>query len=108
MSVIDSNSIRLAGRRRLQKRGHCAGGASSSGSGSGSGGAEGAAGAGGAEGAGGRRRRKRRARDVLRPRRGGADARRVRLSILMKRGVKDLPLPYALKKYVNLGRCFEF
>lgn len=35
-------------------------------------------------------------------------ARRVRLSILMKRGVKELPLPHQLKKYVNLGRCFEF
>ncbi|XP_026329511.1 protein-L-isoaspartate O-methyltransferase domain-containing protein 1-like isoform X2 [Hyposmocoma kahamanoa] len=35
-------------------------------------------------------------------------ARRVRLSILMKRGVKELPLPQQLKKYVNLGRCFEF
>ncbi|XP_022819398.1 protein-L-isoaspartate O-methyltransferase domain-containing protein 2-like [Spodoptera litura] len=46
--------------------------------------------------------------DDMRPRRAGADARRVRLSILMKRGVKELPLPYALKKYVNLGRCFEF
>ncbi|KAG6461045.1 hypothetical protein O3G_MSEX012385 [Manduca sexta] len=38
----------------------------------------------------------------------GPDARRVRLSIMMKRGVKELPLPYALKKYVNLGRCFQF
>ncbi|CAH2074760.1 unnamed protein product, partial [Iphiclides podalirius] len=38
----------------------------------------------------------------------GGDARRVRLSIVMKRGVKELPLPYALKKYVNLGRCFQF
>ncbi|XP_061711766.1 uncharacterized protein LOC133521052 isoform X2 [Cydia pomonella] len=47
------------------------------------------------------RRHKRRASD-------GGDARRVRLSILMKRSVKELPLPYALKKYVNLGRCFEF
>ncbi|XP_013195975.2 uncharacterized protein LOC106139137 isoform X2 [Amyelois transitella] len=47
------------------------------------------------------RRSKRRAPD-------GGDARRVRLSILMKRGVKELPLPYALKKYVNLQRCFEF
>ncbi|KAJ8725345.1 hypothetical protein PYW08_003528 [Mythimna loreyi] len=59
-----------------------------------------------------RRRCKRRAaerRDAApRPRRASADARRVRLSILMKRGVKELPLPYALKKYVNLGRCFEF
>ncbi|KAJ0180224.1 hypothetical protein K1T71_003628 [Dendrolimus kikuchii] len=36
------------------------------------------------------------------------NARRVRLSILMKRGVKELPLPYALKKYVNYGRCFQF
>ncbi|XP_039747201.1 uncharacterized protein LOC120624618 isoform X2 [Pararge aegeria] len=38
----------------------------------------------------------------------GGDARRVRLSILMKRAVRELPLPYALKKFVNLGRCFEF
>ncbi|XP_026742895.1 uncharacterized protein LOC113504677 [Trichoplusia ni] len=90
-------------RRRLQKRGRGAlGGQSASTSGSGS----------ADEGAGGGRRRcKRRAGarpEGARPRRGGADARRVRLSILMKRGVKELPLPYALKKYVNLGRCFEF
>ncbi|CAG5011142.1 unnamed protein product [Parnassius apollo] len=38
----------------------------------------------------------------------GGDARRVRLSILMKRAIKELPLPYALKKYVNYGRCFQF
>ncbi|XP_052752289.1 uncharacterized protein LOC113517190 [Galleria mellonella] len=36
------------------------------------------------------------------------DARRVQLSLCMKRAVKELPLPYALKKYVNLQRCFEF
>lgn len=38
----------------------------------------------------------------------GENARRVRLSIVMKRAVKELPLPYALKKYVNFGRCFQF
>lgn len=48
-----------------------------------------------------RRRRARRSSE-------GGDARRVRLSLLMKRSVKELPLPYALKKYVNLGRCFQF
>ncbi|XP_046964897.1 uncharacterized protein LOC124533570 isoform X2 [Vanessa cardui] len=38
----------------------------------------------------------------------GGDARRVRLSLLMKQAVRELPLPHALKKFVNLGRCFEF
>lgn len=38
----------------------------------------------------------------------GQDARRAHLSVLMKRGVIELPLPHALKKYVNLGRCFQF
>ncbi|KAI8435418.1 hypothetical protein MSG28_003725 [Choristoneura fumiferana] len=52
-------------------------------------------------GAARRRRRERRSSE-------GGDARRVRLSLLMKRSVKELPLPYALKKYVNLGRCFQF
>ncbi|CAG9585885.1 unnamed protein product [Danaus chrysippus] len=76
------------------------------------------------------RRRQREAR--------GGDARRVRLSLLMKQAVRELPLPHALKnretdisdilyispmhvlvsssadtdlfasRYVNLGRCFEF
>ncbi|XP_045785553.1 dentin matrix acidic phosphoprotein 1-like isoform X2 [Maniola jurtina] len=38
----------------------------------------------------------------------GGDARRARLSYLMKQAVRELPLPHALKKFVNLGRCFEF
>ncbi|XP_063620681.1 uncharacterized protein LOC134793086 [Cydia splendana] len=78
---------RTAGRRRRQKRHFTR---RSSGSGD-SGTSDSSTG----------RRHKRRASD-------GGDARRVRLSILMKRSVKELPLPYALKKYVNLGRCFEF
>ncbi|XP_053625742.1 uncharacterized protein LOC128683808 [Plodia interpunctella] len=48
-----------------------------------------------------RRRNKRRAAS-------GGDARRVRLSLLMKQGVKELPLPPAMKKYVNLQRCYQF
>ncbi|XP_075992961.1 uncharacterized protein LOC142987894 isoform X2 [Anticarsia gemmatalis] len=104
------DEVHLASRRRRQKRNRCAMGAASRSSSSASGGASGLSAA--DEGAGGAaRRRKRRAHEraalELRPRR-GLDARRVRLSVLMKRGVKDLPLPYALKKYVNLGRCFEF
>ncbi|RVE43330.1 hypothetical protein evm_012034 [Chilo suppressalis] len=79
-------------RRKLQKRSRVSGEARSSTSTSTSDSSDGA-----------RRRCKRRAGDSPTP-----DARRVRLSILMKRGVKELPLPYALKKYVNLGRCFEF
>ncbi|XP_063531464.1 uncharacterized protein LOC134742343 [Cydia strobilella] len=78
---------RTAGRRRRQKRHFTR---RSSGSGDS-----------GTSDSSGARRHKRRASD-------GGDARRVRLSILMKRSVKELPLPYALKKYVNLGRCFEF
>ncbi|XP_045491876.1 eisosome protein SEG2-like isoform X1 [Colias croceus] len=38
----------------------------------------------------------------------GGDARRVRLSLLMKRAVRELPLPQPLKKFVNWGRCYEF
>ncbi|CAG9783457.1 unnamed protein product [Diatraea saccharalis] len=101
----DVDDTKVTSRRRLQKRGRYSGGARSSTSTEGSSeGAGGGAGAGaGAAACGERRRCKRRAGDAP-----SADARRVRLSILMKRGVKELPLPYALKKYVNLGRCFEF
>ncbi|XP_047528293.1 uncharacterized protein LOC125064973 isoform X1 [Vanessa atalanta] len=51
-----------------------------------------------------RRHAARRRRRIAR----GGDARRVRLSLLMKQAVRELPLPHPLKKFVNLGRCFEF
>ncbi|KAL4719478.1 hypothetical protein ACJJTC_018360 [Scirpophaga incertulas] len=55
----------------------------------------------------GRRRRKRPAATQPNPPlRNGV--RMVRLSLAMKRGVRELPLPYPLKKYINYGRTFEF
>ncbi|XP_072943863.1 uncharacterized protein [Epargyreus clarus] len=117
-SVTDEAELaasRSAGRRRVHKRsrGAASGAASTSTAGGRAGGAAAGDGAGGAAGGasassssaeegGGRRRAARRVRGR------GYDARRVRLSILMKRAIKELPLPYALKKYVNYGRCFEF
>ncbi|KAM3961852.1 LOW QUALITY PROTEIN: uncharacterized protein ACR2FA_004176 [Aphomia sociella] len=100
----DVDDDKYSGRRRLQKRSRGSAGARSS---SGERWSE--------------RRRRGRAPPPQAPRRAGprarsppraphdaADARRVRLSLCMKRGVKELPLPHALKKYVNLQRCFEF
>ncbi|KAL0893488.1 hypothetical protein ABMA27_013686 [Loxostege sticticalis] len=101
-SLTDDVDDTLLTRRRLQKRGRCLGsGARSPSSTSWSDSSDTSA-----------SRAKRRARAAPRSapsgRTPGPDARRVRLSVLMKRGVKELPLPHALKKYVNLGRCFEF
>ncbi|XP_038215439.1 uncharacterized protein LOC119834952 isoform X2 [Zerene cesonia] len=50
------------------------------------------------------RRMRQRQRSIAR----GGDARRVRLSLLMKRAVRELPLPQPLKKFVNWGRCYQF
>ncbi|KAG7307038.1 hypothetical protein JYU34_007169 [Plutella xylostella] len=96
----DVDEMSLNARRRLPKRGHCELEACSSSSES-----EGEA----PPAAGFRHKRPARPPRSARPARPpGRDARRVRLSIVMKRSVKELPLPYALKRYVNLHRCFEF
>ncbi|XP_059061234.1 uncharacterized protein LOC131854120 [Achroia grisella] len=101
----DVDKEALAGRRRRQKRSRGGPEARSS-SGSRESGAEpDGADTDGTEPDGAHRRKR---RPPQRSRHHEDDARRVRLSLCMKRAVKELPLPHALKKYVNLQRCFEF
>ncbi|XP_028158296.1 uncharacterized protein LOC114351326 [Ostrinia furnacalis] len=97
-SLTDDVDDRQSSRRRMQKRGRWQSARSST--------STERSDRGGSPPAAARRRCKRRAHDLQPP--PSRDARRVRLSLAMKRGVKELPLPHALKKFVNLGRCFEF
>ncbi|CAK1552694.1 unnamed protein product [Leptosia nina] len=47
-------------------------------------------------------------RQTVRMRRNRDDIRWARLSVAMKQSINELPLPHSLRKFVNLGRCYEF